>query len=338
MNDRRRWVKMVDVAREAAVATITVSRALSGSGRVSPEKRERILEAVSKLDYVPDERAGGLSSKTTRTVGAVVSTVTESIFGRTIDGLSQVLRDEGYQLLVGSTQYSKESETDFVRSLLARRPDGLVLTESVHSAALEKMLAKAGIPVVEVWELPEVSPHHAVGFSNREAAFAATKHLVDRGFRQIGFIGNSRGSDVRVQQRLKGYRECLSGCGLSAERMMEVCERDLAGVARGAHDLSRLLERWPDLDAVFCMNDIIAFGAMCEAERQGRSVPDRMGIVGFGDLDIAGEAGAGLTTVRCRGLEIGRKAGQVILENLREGSARRCVVDTGFEIVSRRTS
>ena len=145
--DKRKWVRMSEVAAAARVSTMTVSRVLRTPEKVRRETCERVAAAIRKLGYVPDAAAGTLSSRRSRIVGALVSTLGGSVFASTVDGLSQTLREAGYQLLLAATNYTPQLEADFIAAMLARRPDGLVLTSTQHTKAAHRLLTTAGIPI-----------------------------------------------------------------------------------------------------------------------------------------------------------------------------------------------
>lgn len=338
----RRWATMQDVARAAEVSTITVSRVLRTPEKVKAATRERVEAAVRELGYVPDQVAGSLSSRESRLVAALVSTLAGSIFASTVDGLARSLREAGHQLLLGTTDYSSATEEELVATALSRRPDGIVLTSGDHTPAARAMLAGAGIPVVEVWELPEDPIDMAVGFSNFEAGRAMTRHLFEVGRRRIGFVGAGRRAgpgegDRRGRLRRLGYEAALAELGLGEPRAVpEPAEGSM--VERGARDLAALLERFPDTDAVFCSSDSTALGAVGEARRRGFEVPSRLAIAGFGDFEFAGELGLGLTTVGIPGCRIGSEAGRMLLARKRGEAVEIPILDLGFEIVRRATS
>ncbi len=325
--------RMRDVAREAEVSTMTVSRALRTPGKVAPATRERVARAVARLGYVPDQVAGALSSHETRLVTALVSTLGGSVFAETVAGLTQGLHAAGHRLLIGTTDYSSQDEEGLIAATLGRRPDGVALTSHVHTEGARRLLRRSGVPVVELWELPEAPIDSAVGFSNREAARAMTRFLHGLGYRRIGLIGGGEERDLR---RREGY--------LAAMRELASEPRDLpadpspAGVEAGAAGLARLRERWPDADAAFCTSDVLALGALMEARRRGLAVPGEVAVAGFGDFEYAGDAGLGLTTLRVPGRAMGEEAARVILGRRSGAIAGPVTVDLGFEPVRRATA
>ncbi|SDI68568.1 LacI family DNA-binding transcriptional regulator [Salipiger marinus] len=334
MSEARKWVTMGDVAARAGVGTITVSRALRTPGKVSQTTLAKVQKAVAELGYVLDETAGALSSQRSRIVGALVSTLEESVFATTLRGLSEGLAEGGLQLLLSATQYDPETEAALIPTLLGRRPEALVLTSDRHTPDARALLERAALPVLELWDLPERPVHVAVGFSNRAAGSAMTRHLIDTGRRRIAFVGLDRAHDSRGHLRLEGYRDCLRD--LSDERVLLLPpRRGATGPDYGAQGLREVLRRWPDTQALICVSDTLAAGAWCEAMRAGLSVPDRIALTGFGDFDMAGSSGLALTTIRIDGAAIGRRAAELILSGDMERGTR---IDLGFSLIRRASS
>ena len=336
--DKRKWVRMRDVAAAAQVSTMTVSRVLRSPEKVSRETCERVAAAIRKLGYVPDDAASAFSSRRSRIVGALISTLSGSVFASTVDGLSQTLRDAGYHLLLATTNYTPEVEGEFIATMLARRPDGLILTSTQHTRTAQRLLKGAGIPVVELWEIPDKPIDCAVGFSNRAAGKAMTEFLADSGRQRVAFIGRSAQSDTRGQLRRVGYEEALAQRRLHAPRVVTPAGAGLDDPRVGAMGLAEILSRWKDTNAVFCSSDSVALGALSEARRRGLAVPEDIAVAGFGDFEMASEHGLALTTVRVPGFAIGQEAARLLVQRRDEDAESQRVVDLGFEIVRRATA
>ena len=193
-------VRMEDVARAAGVSAITVSRALNAPDKLSPATLRAVRAAIERLRYVPNLTAGSLASNRSRTVAVIVPTVNSSIFSDTIDGLAQALASHRYQLLLGQTNYRLEEESALVQAFLGRRVDGLVLTGVHHARGVRSSIVRAGIPVVETWDLSDRPIHLLVGFSNHAAGFAAGHYLLGKGHTRLAYIG---GTDDRSIARRK---------------------------------------------------------------------------------------------------------------------------------------
>ncbi len=194
-------MRMRDIAKAVGVSTMTVSRALRADASVAPATREAILQAVHDLGYVPDLAAGGLSSRRSRFVAILVPSLNNPHFSETVLGLSKRLDEAGLQLLIGDTDYRREREEALVHAFLSRKPEAIVLTPDGHTPRTLRLLADAGIPVIEIWEEPEQPVQHVVGFSNRRAMRALVESLAASGYRRMTFVGESDDEGTRGAAR-----------------------------------------------------------------------------------------------------------------------------------------
>ena len=329
---------MEELASVSGISRPTLSKYFNNPDSVRASTRKKVEASIRELGYVLDGSAGALSSRSTRIIGALISTLGGSTFAATLDGLSSTVRKAGLHMLVAGTDYSSEREQDYLATFLAKRPDGLVLSESLHSKEAIALLARAAIPVVEVWDLPDAPIQHAVGFSNSRAAFSMVDHLRSTGKRRIALIGNQSGSDIRVRQRSLGYVTALSEFDLGDPRIVATDNHYADNVARGSDELAEVMRRWPDTDAVFCVNDYLALGALCQARRMGIDVPGQLAIAGFGDMEVSSEAGMGITTVHVPGHMIGQIAGEILVQTISGEINEPVTRDLGFKILPRSTS
>lgn len=146
-------VTLEDVARLANVSAITVSRALNQPDKVAAKTLERVNQAIAQTGYVPNLLAGGLASRRSRLIAAVIPFMANSIFAEMVRAFSDVLRDAGYQVLLGETEFSEEREESLLNAILSRKPDGILLTGINHTNTCRKRLLAADIPIVETWDL-----------------------------------------------------------------------------------------------------------------------------------------------------------------------------------------
>lgn len=333
---RKGTVRMVDVARLAGVSAITVSRVLNHPDKVADSTRERVMAAVESTGYIPNSVAGSLASRRTRVIGALVPTITNSIFADTIDGLSDVLTPAGYQLLLGATGYSLQEESRLVTAMLAQRPAGLLATGLQHETQGRALLCTTDIPIVETWNVDGEPVDMAVGFSNFRACYAMVETLARRGARCIGFVSAPTTANDRAEQRLHGYRHAVRDLGLDTDPKLE--REAKFSFHAGAERLLELIAERPDVEAIFFANDILAIGALFECHRRGIRVPEDLGIAGFDDVELAAQVNPGLTTVRIPRYGIGREAARMILQRLEGEDVEPRVRDLGFEIVERQST
>ena len=307
---------MADVARSAGVSAMTVSRALKDGGSVVQETRDRIMQAVNELGYVLDLSAGALSSKQTGFVSVLIPSVNNSNFSETIRGISEILSGEGIQILFGYTNYSQAREEQLIETMLQRRPEGLILTGGVHTPRARQLLERAAVPVIETWDLPADPIDHTVGFSNAATIEDMMSQMVTRGYRRIGFIGSETGENFRGNDRRLGYERAIEKFGLERSHIVSL-GRPTESVEQGGPAVVRLIEEWPEVEAVVCVSDLSAFGVIMECRRRGWDVPGRLAVAGFGDFELSRFCYPSITTVCVACTEMGHQAGNLMLKAIR---------------------
>jgi LacI family gluconate utilization system Gnt-I transcriptional repressor len=325
-----------EVAQIAGVAPITVSRALSFPDSVAPATRQRIAEAVASLGYIPNRIAGSLSSNHTRLIGAIIPTFQSSVSTEFTGGMAKVLRARGYQLLLGSSNFSIEEEEALVLEFLAHRAAGIYLTGTTHTERTRRLLKDSGIPVVEIASLSGEHIDIAVGFSNADASFAMTRYLFEVGYRTVAFFSLPTKDNERQTERLSGFMRGVTEFGLDPDpALIDEVPMDLSSAGR---QLKALLERRPDVEALFCASDLLAAGALFECQRSGIDVPGQLSIAGFDDIEIAARVHPPLTTVHLPHQQIGARAAELLLDRIAGTPIETPVVDLGFEIVVREST
>lgn len=303
--------RIEEVARLAGVSPITVSRALRQPGKLSEETRRKVLETIARTGYESNPHARALRSGRSTLVAAFVSNIMSQQFGLAIQGLAAELEPEGYELMIGQTSYSYAKEVAMVRSLRSLRPAAVMFTGVIELEENRQALRELAIPVVETWAYPRDPIDMLVGFSNVDAGAMAARHLAEKGYRRLGYIGRSGG---RGALRLQGFRGEAERCGLMLEAAVTVAE--VHGIADGRAALTRLLDENRAVEAVFCANDLLATGALIEARSRGLDVPGDMAVLGFGDNDAAGQIAPGLTTISMDAEGLGRRAGRLLRDRL----------------------
>ncbi len=323
---------MAEVAAFAGVSPVTVSRVLHEPATVAEATRSRVVAAIRELGYVPNLTARSLAATRTGIVAALIPTIDNSLHAEIVQAMTEVVRAAGYHLLLGCTDFSLDQEEELVQAFLARQAEALYLTGIAHTDATRRMLEAARVPVVEVANLTESPIDMVVGYSGRRAAATMTRYLIERGYRRIAYLYSTIGDNDRLRDRLAGVRETLAEAGLLDERLMVETR---IGPHEGATALCELMERSPEVEAVFCSTDVIAVGALLECARQGWQIPGRVAIAGFDDLPIAAELHPALTTVRIPRRQMGRIAGELMVRRLAGETVDPAVVDVGFTLVPR---
>lgn len=318
-----------DVARAIGVSDMTVSRVLTGRGTVSAETRQKVLAAVEAMGYVKNRMAGSLSLSRSNQVGVIVPSMRVGIFPEVLAGITQELEKAGYNPVIGVTDYDIGREESLVESLLSWNASGMIINDLVHTNRTEKLLDKAGVPVVEIMQLSGDPIQQCVGFDHAAAAHALVDHLLARKYRRFGFLG-WHGTQFAASARFAGVRDYLAarGYALVAPTLYDAPP----GLHEGREGLARLLEETRDIDAVIFGNDLMAVGALFLCDEMGLRVPDDLAVAGFGGLEIGQALPRKLTTIRFPRLEVGQRAARALLNSL-AGQAGPKVIDMNFELV-----
>ncbi len=324
-----------DVARKAGVGAITVSRALREPERVSEELRRQIQAAIDELGYVPDPNARALASARAEVFGVLVPSLTNNVFAEVVRGIYDSLSDSPFRIQLGNTHYSGLEEERLLQVFGSQRPAALIVAGIDQTPTSRKLLENAGCPVVQVMETGPEPVDMMVGFSHLDGGRAATEHLIEAGYRRIGFIGARM--DPRSQRRLAGYRAAMEKAGLFDPRLVTTTPV-LSSVSLGRELFRDALAKMPTLDGVFCNNDDIALGVLFECHRASIDVPKTIGIVGFNDLDMMQVAFPSITSIRTYRYEIGRRAVAMALAAISGDRPQERIVDLGFELKRREST
>ncbi|CTQ51195.1 LacI family DNA-binding transcriptional regulator [Jannaschia donghaensis] len=308
----RRTPTMKDVARAAGVSVMTVSRAFKRDTSVGEETRKRIHAAADDLGYVFDSMAANLRSQRSHFVAVTIPSLNNANFAATVEAMTARLGAAGYQVLLGHTGYDILREEELIAEFLSRRPEAVIVTGGRHTPRARSLLSNAGVPVVETWDLPDDPIGHVVGFSNAACMDLLVDHLAGQGYVRIAFIGGDAGGDTRGADRRRGFVAAMQARGLDATRLIRAGQPPIS-MHEGAAAMAYLLDKAPDTEAVICVSDLSAFGALTECQRRGVSVPDDIAIAGFGAYDIAGICVPTLTTVDPCPAQIGDRAADLVL-------------------------
>jgi LacI family transcriptional regulator, gluconate utilization system Gnt-I transcriptional repressor len=331
-----RMARMSDVARIAGVTAMTVSRALRTPEKVSAETRKRVAEAVRNSGFIPNYAARSLVAQRSQIIVALFPTILNSVFSGTIEGLSRVLAENGYYLLLGETNFDIKTEEKLLSGFVGWRPAGILLTGSEHTVATRTMLMNVHAPVIELWNLPKKPFDIAVGFSNFEATYKMTCSLFEWGYRRIAFMYLNFPQNDRSTDRRNGYRAAVRDLGLPRDSKLEM--QVPFGVQAGRDGLRVLLKNNPDIDVVLCASDTLAVGALMETLRMGRRVPEELAIAGFGDVELAAELVPSLTTVQLPRAGMAQATAQVLMERIAGTYTGPKIIDCGFSIVRRESA
>ena len=327
------------VAERAGVGQITASRVLREPAKVAPETRSRVLEAVEELGYIANQIASGLASGSSRVVPVIIPTLSHPVYVPFLDGVHAELDRHGYEVLLATTEYLPKTEARLVTALLGWFPAGLMMAGVDHLPTTRRRLVQAvqaGLPVVEIMDLASRPLDMNVGLSHRKVGEAVANYFADRGYRHIAYAGTMARLDHRSRRRVEGFQATLGRLGLPHH--YDLRSDEPFSVPLGGRLLVELLEKFPKTQAIFFANDDLAVGAVLEARRRGIAVPQRVAIMGFNDLEMAGAMSPSISSVSVDQRGIGEIAARLLMRRLSGETLSETKIDVGFRIIERESS
>ena len=310
MNTR---VTIADVAREAAVSTQTVSRAINDKGEIRPETRQHVLDVAERLGYQPNTLARGLATDRTWTLGLIVPDVANPYFAEIIRGAEDAALPHDYTILLCHTNEDPQREQKLLTLLESKRVDGMILcSPALERSQLTLQLARQrAVMIINHPPLPDIVG--AIWIDNIAGTRQAVEHLLACGRQKIGLLYGMPETFSRRQRR-QAYLDTLIAHQIPIdEQAMEACAPQMEG---GHQAALTLLERVPTLDALICHNDLVAVGALQACAKLGRQVPADVAIFGFDNIPLAHLVWPTLSTVHCPIAKLGEEAVMMLLHHI----------------------
>jgi LacI family transcriptional regulator len=325
-----------DIARLAGVSQATVSNVLNNTllNSIPQETRQRVMDVIERLGYVPDRTARSLRTKKTYTLAVIIPDITNPYYPTFVRGIQDVAGSNDYDLVIYNTDGDKQKEEKCLQSVRRSSIDGLIAV-LFHLAA--DNLAELDIPVVHLQLKPEAPPPvDVIYIDNAAAARDMVNHLIDRGNDCIGMIAGEEDTPPR-RARVLGYCQAL------AQHKIPLKET----LIRGGHynqeggylGMRELLNNSPQPCAVFAANDVMALGALVAAREAGLRVPEDIAIAGFDDIPAAALVDPPLTTINQYQDMIGKRATEILFERI-HGTAPETMraVEMPYQLIIRKST
>ncbi|NDV02728.1 LacI family DNA-binding transcriptional regulator [Pseudoroseicyclus tamaricis] len=307
---RQRPLTLRDVSEASGVSEMTVSRVLRGKGDVSEATRAKVQAAAKKMGYVPNRIAGALASSRVNLVAVIIPSLKNMVFPEVLSGISDRLSGTGLQPVVGVTDYRPEQEEKVLFEMLSWRPSGVIIAGLEHSEASRAMLARAGVPVVEIMDTDGDPIDAAVGISHRRAGREMAEAILGQGYRKIGFLGTKMPLDYRARKRFEGFTAYL------AKKGHEIVDQEFysggSALKKGREMTEAILTRTPGLDFLYYSNDMIGAGGLLYLLEKGVDIPGQIGLAGFNGVELLEGLPRQLATMDACRREVGEKAADII--------------------------
>jgi LacI family transcriptional regulator len=302
-------VTLEAVARLAGVSTSTVSRYLSGTHPVSPDKKAAIDSSIDQLNYRPNLVARGLAKGRTMTVGVMTQEILSSFFNEAMRGVEDGLIGHNYEAIFVSGHWDPADEARRLTSLMGRGVDGVVL---IMGGLEDSVMARHanGVPMVLMGRHSALKQVHSLSFDHYDGACRAVRHLVELGHKRIAFVSGPP-DRFDADERMRGYRDTLAQAGIAFDDQLVASGNYVE--PGGVTAMNILLDRGRPFTAVFAGNDDSAYGAMLAMHRRGIVIPRDVSLVGYDDLPHSSYCIPPLTSVRQPLRELGREAANAIV-------------------------
>lgn len=312
---------MKDVAQEAGVSVSTVSYVVNDSGPVAEDRRARVLAAVERLGFTPNESARSLKRQRVASIGLIVPDLQNGFFALVAEGVGDVAREQDVLVVLCSSDASEEREAYHAGLLRSQRLDGVVHLSGTGASPGALVELAASHAVVFVDERLAGLDVPFVGSDSRRGARAVAQYVLEQGHRRIAIVSGPPALWTS-EQRLSGYREALAAAGLDPDDapVRAGDYKQESGRAAAAELLSDPVGERPT--AILCANDLMALGVLEHCRERGLSVPGDVSVVGFDDMPVAELVTPRLTTVRQPAREMGREAAACLLRLVRGQDGR----------------
>lgn len=323
-----------DVARMANVSIATVSRILNNQSGYSEETKQKVLEIINEIGYEPNAVARGLVSKRTRTIGLLVPDLTSTFATELLKGVEKGANARGNSVIFCHTEFEGVKTMKYLQLLNEKQIDGIIYASNELEDEYYQYIKNMNVPLVLLATQADQYPVPFVKVNDRAAAFTATEYLIKKGHRKIAMISGGQEDLIAGYPRLDGYMAALRSHNIPINESL--IEKRGFFFQDGYDGFQALIEREPDITAIFAGSDDIALGILSAAYHMGIKIPDKISVIGYDNLKVAEMAIPPLTTVAQPLAEMGEKAASMIFKMI-ESNQNVSSVYLPFEIVERKS-
>ncbi|MCJ7623403.1 MAG: LacI family transcriptional regulator [Anaerolineaceae bacterium] len=303
-----------DVAKMAGVSTATVSHVVNKTRFVSEETTARVNKAIEELGYYPNMLVSSLRNKRSYTIGLVMPSISNETFGLLAETIQNMLFRSGYNIIICTTSYDLDIEEEAFNTLIRKKADAIIAIPSGHEGKKLKEIKGMGIPIVVVDRVIPDFPVDTVRVDNVTGAYEAIKYLIKLGHKSIGYIDRKVDQSHSLEQKL-GYQKALDEFGIPIDPS-NIIRADGYDYLAGTNAVKNLLQKKPQLTAIFAYYDIVAMGAMRGIQDMGYSVPNDFSIIGYDGMPFTKVSWPRLTTVSFPVYKIAKAACDLLIKRI----------------------
>ena len=324
-------VTIKDIAEQTGVSYATVSRTLNHLSGVSPATRDKVLAAAEEMGYRPNIHARSLKTNKTNTIALVLPDISNPFFADIAYAVDEYAFKHGYTTVVCNTNWNEELEKMHLDQLQNQRVDGIIYKPA---GKLPVDLSGVSIPSVILSCIPGENNNY-IEIDNYKGGQIAADHLIGCGYKHFAFIGGSKNSQSN-EIRINGYRDRLAEHGFKLDK-----SHILYGgfsIESGCKMAKVLLEKFPEVDGIFCGNDVIALGVLQHLMEINKRIPEDIGVIGFDDIMLAGLPQIQMTTVAQPRSQMGILSAEMLINNIDNKDDQKHHIMLEPELVVRRST
>lgn len=320
-------VTITDIAKKAEVSIATVSYVLNQTREVSPELKQRVLDAVAQLGYFPDENARNLRNKRSSIIGLIVPDNSNPFFAEIAKGVEDAVFESGYSVILCNSNSIPEREMSYIHLLISRRAAGVIFVTKTPRANQVNLLVEKGIPTSVLYRDAEGLNVDTFQIDNHKAGIIAARHLIELGHTQMACF-RPLSDETPSAQRVEGFKQALRERGLAWNAaLMPKANYRISG---GEAATQALLDSGQPFTAIFTGNDAMAIGAMKVLREAGKRIPQDVSLIGLDDIVLASYTEPPLTTIAQPKQEVGYAAARHLIERIEKayvGGSRNFLLD-----------
>lgn len=309
-------VTLKQIAENLGISITTVSKALKDYPDVSKKTKALVKQEAKRLHYKPNVFAVNLRTKQSKTIGLIIPEVVHHFFSNVINGIIEYAEKKGYLVIILQSNESYKLERKQIDLLISKRVDGILISLASTTADISHLqeVKDLGIPLVMFDKISKLLDCSKIIINDREAAYKATKHLIDTGCKKIAHFRGALLPQNSID-RFLGYKKALEDHGIPYDsKLVYICER--VDHKDGISAVKQMLEDHDDVDGIFTITDLVAIGAMSVLSEKGIKVPDEISVMGFSNWFVSSAITPSLSTVNQPGFEMGKKAFKILLKEM----------------------
>lgn len=308
-------VTIKDIAKSLGISYSSVSRALNNKPEVNEETKKKVIAQAKKMGYKPNAIARGLVTQESNTIGVIIPDIANSYYGEVTESIIETANENGYTIFLCISNWDIDLEKKYLKTLQENRVDGIILKPCKDDSS-RNFDDEIYVPYILLEGWTDDPEYSSVSVDNTHGGYMATKHLLERGYKNIAFIGGLSNS-ISTINRIKGYTNALKEYKKAVDKNLILLGEFTID---SGYDLAKkLLQNKPDIDAIFVASDVMALGVLDYANTHGYNIPDELGIIGFDDIFYADLPQIQLTTMHQPKHDLGKYTLEFLLDRIHEG-------------------